>query len=90
MPFSRTLSPLVPEPTVWSSHPYISLTDNGQLLLEALQDEKIQQIAWQKYGFRSGIMGVDNDPRILKEIHLPERIDSVTSLPVPDVMKQDY
>lgn len=77
---------LIPEPTVWSEHPYLALTQNGERLLEALQDPDVQKLAWRQYGFRSGVMGIDNDPAILKEIGLPERIESVTPLPSPEVM----
>lgn len=77
---------VLPEPTVWSEHPYIALTTAGERLLTALQDPEIQELAWQRYGFRSGVMGIDNDPAILAEIGLPERIESVTPLPSPEVM----
>lgn len=77
---------LIPEPTVWSEHPFIALTQNGEALLEALQDKQIQKLAWDKYGFRSGVMGIDHDPAILEEIGLPPSIDTVTPLPSPEVM----
>jgi len=77
---------LIPEPTVWSEHPYLALTQIGERLLEALQDPEVQELAWRLYGFRSGVMGIDNDPAILKEIGLPERVASVTPLPAPEVM----
>ena len=79
---------LIPEPTVWSEHPFIALTANGERLMNALQDGKIQEIAWSSYGFRSGVMGINNDPAILEEVGLPERIAMVTPLPSPDVMEE--
>jgi hypothetical protein len=45
---------LYPLPTVWSSHPLIARTQNGEQLLTALKDEEIQRIAWEAHGFRSG------------------------------------
>ncbi|MBF0241850.1 MAG: hypothetical protein HQK64_05145 [Desulfamplus sp.] len=77
---------LIPEPTVWSEHPFIALTKGGQALLVALQDPEIQDIAWKRFGFRSGAMGVNNDPGILKEVGLPEQISSVIPLPSPKMM----
>ena len=77
---------LIPEPTVWSEHPFIAITKNGQILLSALQDPEIQDIAWKRFGFRSGAMGVNNDPGILKEVGLPEHISSVIPLPSPKMM----
>jgi hypothetical protein len=77
---------LIPEPTVWSEHPFLALTESGTRLLAALQDPEIQKIAWERFGFRSGVMGIENDPGVLAEVGLPERIESVTPLPPPDVM----
>lgn len=78
---------LIPEPTVWSEHPFIALNENGQKLLKALQDPQVQALAWKQYGFRSGVMGISNDPEILKEVGLPQRIESVAPLPAPPVME---
>jgi hypothetical protein len=77
---------LIPEPTVWSEHPFIALNDKGEALLEALGDPEVQKIAWDRYGFRSGVMGIDHDPAILEEIGLPDRIEVVAPLPSPEVM----
>jgi len=77
---------LIPEPTVWSEHPFIALTKKGEALLAALQHPEIQTMAWQKFGFRSGLLGITNDPGILKEVGLPERIVSVIPLPSPQMM----
>lgn len=79
---------MIPEPTVWSEHPFIALTEKGETVLNALQDSEIQKLAWEDYGFRSGVLGIENDPGVLKEIGLPQRIDSVTPLPSPDVMNE--
>lgn len=77
---------LIPEPTVWSAHPLIALNKKGEKLLEALQHKDIQSLAWEKFGFRSGVMGLTNDPGALKAVGLPEQIDSVTPLPSPEIM----
>ena len=52
---------LYPEPTVLSSHPIISFTENGNLLIEAMFDKDIQAIVWSEHGFRPGStsMGFD-------------------------------
>ena len=44
---------LYPSPTVWSTHVYISLDDVGKAGAEALLDEEIQRLAWEKHGFRT-------------------------------------
>lgn len=77
---------LIPEPTVWSEHPFISLTPAGEQLQKALQDERVLEIAWERYGFRSGVLGTGSGQKVLEEIGLPVRIVSVTPLPSPSVM----
>lgn len=78
---------LIPEPTVWSEHPLIALTDKGKKLMEALQDQKIQELAWKRYGLRSGVLGGDLDPGLLKELSLPDQIRAVAPLPSIEVME---
>ncbi len=78
---------LVPEPTVWSEHPFIALTAKGERFLQAAQSPELQRIAWERYGFRSAIPGIRNDPAVLKEIGLPQRISMVSPLPTPQVMR---
>lgn len=46
---------LYPEPTMWNAHCYQYFTDAGKQLFDAFSDEQIQQIAWNKYGFRLGM-----------------------------------
>ena len=45
---------LYPEPTILNDHPILSLTQNGRKLIPAIEDDAVQDIAWKKYGFRSG------------------------------------
>ena len=71
---------LYPTPTIWNSHCFTVFTDNGAKLYKALEDEKIQQIAWEKYGFRTGITGGNYDVSSIG-IGVPQKITStVTSL----------
>jgi hypothetical protein len=84
----KMIVPLVPEPTVWSDHPFIALTAKGGKLLQALQDEKILKIAWDKYGFRSGAIGLGMDDTLIKQLGLPSQIQSATSLPAIEVMEK--
>lgn len=51
---------LYPEPTIWNSHCLITFTENGNRYLEALNDPDIKKIAWDRYGFRTGLMGGDD------------------------------
>jgi hypothetical protein len=79
---------LVPEPTVWSEHPLIALTEKGARLMEALQHPKIQKLAWERFGFRSGATGIGADAEIFKELGLAGRIESATVLPAIEVMER--
>lgn len=47
-----------PAPTVYSSHVIIALDENGDKAIESMLDPKIQNIAWSKHGFRTGVSGV--------------------------------
>jgi hypothetical protein len=78
---------LIPEPTVWSEHPLIALTEKGRKLMEALQDEKIQELAWKRYGLRSGVLGIGLESSLLQELRLPDQIQAVTPLPAIEVME---
>ena len=75
---------LYPKPTIWNSHCLTIFTENGKKLFKAFDDEKISQIAWEKYGFRTGITGGSYDVSKIG-IGIPQTITStVTSL------KMDY
>src|SRR5262249_5907130 len=77
---------IYPRPTVWSSHPLIALNAKGKSLSAALQDPDLQKIAWEQHGFRSGLIGIQNDPKVLKVVGIPDTITSVLPLPKPKVM----
>jgi len=77
---------IYPTPTVWSAHPLIARTANGKLLLEALKDPQLQQIAWEQHGFRSGLIGVTNDPSVLNITSIPAEVNSVIPLPRADAL----
>ncbi len=80
---------MIPEPTVWSEHPVIALTKAGQELMAALQDDDLQQIAWQRFGFRTGgILEMGKTAEVLETLGLPKQIQSVTPLPTAEVMEK--
>lgn len=69
---------LYPAPTIWNSHCFAAFTDNGKLLYEALNDPEIGQIAWERYGFRTGITGGTYDVSNIG-IGVPQTITSTVS-----------
>lgn len=71
---------LYPTPTIWNSHCFMVFTDAGAKLYKALNDPEIAQIAWEKYGFRTGVTGGNYDVSKIG-IGVPSKISStVTSL----------
>ena len=69
---------LYPKPTIWNSHCYLAFTENGKKLYHALQDEEISQIAWERYGFRTGTANSDYDVSNLG-ITVPQTIRNTVS-----------
>ena len=71
---------LYPAPTIWNSHCLAYFTEGGKKLYEAFEDPEIGQIAWSKYGFRTGVTGGNYDVSSIG-IGVPQTISStVTSL----------
>jgi hypothetical protein len=79
---------IYPQPTMWSGHPLIALTPNGQKLLEAMKDREIQRLAWERHGFRSGLLGVENEMKGLRVGGIPPRIESVVPMPNSATMQK--
>lgn len=69
---------LYPTPTIWNSHCFAAFSENGQKLYNALDDKEIQQIAWEKYGFRTGVTGGTYDVSSI-ELGVPQSITSTVS-----------
>lgn len=79
---------IYPTPTIFASHPLIELTPGCKRLASALTDPTIQSIAWRDHGFRTGLIGVENDPAEITVTRLPETVRSVMSMPAARVMSQ--
>lgn len=77
---------IYPEPTIFASHPLISLTPTCKRLADALVDPELQQIAWAEHGFRTGLIGVTNDPAAISLAKLPETVALVAPMPSARVM----
>ena len=82
---------LYPTPTIWNSHCIATFTENGNAFYNAFEDKDIQQIAWSKYGFRTGITGGSYDVASLG-IGIPQNITSTVSSLKMDVYNKliDY
>jgi hypothetical protein len=77
---------LYPVPTVWSSHPLMTINPEAASLIQALTDEEVQKLAWTRHGFRTGMIGVQNDTRVLEVVGIPETISKVVPMPPARVM----
>ena len=75
---------LYPEPTIYADHPILALNNDARRFIEAMQDRKIQTIAWQRYGFRSGTEIGLNDVADFPSLQLAQQIRT-TSPPKADV-----
>ena len=77
---------MYPTPTVWSSHVYIALDENGTYGIDALLDEEIQKLAWEKHGFRTGVYGRPTDSKHFGVAGLADEITQVAPMPDADTM----
>ncbi len=75
---------LYSKPTIWNSHCFAAFSEGGKELYKALQDEEISKIAWEKYGFRTGITGGTYDVSNTG-LAIPKSITSTVSS-----LKMDY
>ena len=77
---------MYPTPTVWSSHVFIALDGNGTLGIDALLDEDIQRLAWEKHGFRTGVYDTPADSEHFGVSGLADEITQVAPMPDADTM----
>ena len=70
---------LYPTPTIWNSHCIASFDEAGDEYYEAYEDKEIQQIAWSKYGFRTGVTGGNYNVTQVNVKGIPQSIISTVS-----------
>lgn len=70
---------LYPTPTIWNSHCIATFSENGNLYKNAFEDPEIQQIAWEDYGFRTGISVGNYDVTKIDVPGIPQTISSTVS-----------
>lgn len=79
---------LYPVPTVWSSHVYIALNEAGKLGLKALMLPEIQEMAWEKHGFRTGYNAANMDVSGLSVPGVAPVISRIIQMPDSQVMER--
>lgn len=78
---------LYPVPTVWSSHPFIALDEEGSAAIDALMSEKVQTLAWEKHGFRTGVSSSSADVSQFNVDGLEKVVQQVVSMPDAKTME---
>lgn len=79
---------MYPAPTVWSSHVFLALNANGERLMTALQDERLQKIAWEKHGFRSGVYSAISQQNNFDVPGVAEEITRIIQMPNHKAMSE--
>ena len=70
---------LYPSPTIWNSHCIATFTEDGNQYMKVYDDPEIGQIAWEKYGFRTGVTGGTYDVSKLGINGIPQTIMKTVS-----------
>ena len=83
---------LYPTPTIWNSHCIASFDERGDEFYKVFNDKDISQIAWEKYGFRTGVTGGNYDVSSIGITGIPQNITSTVSSLRMDVYEKliDY
>ena len=79
---------LYPVPTVWSSHVFIALDEAGSAGIDALLDEDVQRLAWEKHGFRTGVYGTPSDEAHFGVQGVALDLTQVSPMPGAGVMEE--
>lgn len=79
---------LYPSPTVWSTHVYIALTENGRKAVDGLLDEEVQRLAWEKHGFRTNVYLAASSAEAFGVRGLAPEITRVMPMPDYQTMRQ--
>lgn len=79
---------MYPSPTVWSSHVFIALDEQGAAGIDALMDEEVQKMAWERHGFRTGINGSASDTELFGVDGVADEVTRVMNMPDADTMER--
>jgi hypothetical protein len=77
---------LYPQPTVFSAHPLIAITPESLPLIDAMQAETFQTIAWTEHGFRGPLGAVDSVTHPASGLTVPQTLNAIVPMPEADVM----
>ena len=75
-------------PTVWSTHVFMSLDDEGEQLGELLQSDAVQRLAWERHGFRGATLKGTSSPSRFGVSGIAESVPAAVELPNNDAMQE--
>lgn len=77
---------LYPRPTVFSAHPVIAISEQADQLLDVMLGQEMQDLAWQRHGFRGPLGAVSGElSPDLSKLLMPQ-IEATLPLPSASVM----
>ena len=77
-----------PTPTVWSSHVLLALDEKGDAFTDALMDEEIQELAWEKHGFRTAEYLAPSGTKTVTLEGVADSLTQITQIPTYEVMRE--
>jgi hypothetical protein len=77
---------LYPQPTVFSAHPLISIASESLPLIDAMQSEAFQTIAWKEHGFRGPLGSADSVSHEASGLAVPQTLNAIVPMPEAEVM----
>ncbi|HVO03920.1 MAG TPA: hypothetical protein VMT54_17090 [Candidatus Cybelea sp.] len=77
---------LYPQPTVFSAHPLIAIAQESLPLIDAMQSDAFQTIAWTEHGFRGPLGSAQSTTHAASGFTIPETLKAIVPMPEADVM----
>ena len=77
---------LYPQPTVFSAHPLIAIATETLPLIDAMQAEAFQTIAWTEHGFRGPLGSAESITHQASGLTVPQTLNAIVPMPEADVM----
>lgn len=77
-----------PTPTVWSSHIFIALDDEGKKGITALLDPEVQKLAWERHGFRTGVYTAENTAELFGVEGVAKTVTQIIPMPNAAAMEK--
>ncbi|MGI6229996.1 MAG: hypothetical protein ACOYJL_03675 [Tractidigestivibacter sp.] len=75
-------------PTVWSTHVFMALDENGERLHDLLKSDEVQRLAWERHGFRGASLRGTDSPSRFGVTGVAENVPAAIELPNNDAMQE--